>query len=198
MKTELEIIKRIQDGDKSAFRGIVEKYKKHIYYTALNMTGNHHEAEDISQEVFVKIFKHINSFQRKSKFSTWIYRITINTCIDRSKKKSSTSINYRDHDALDTEINLDRDSWTSFPVSPDRRAESDRINLNIEKALQKITNSERTVFVMRNYRDMPLKEIAEVLNISLGTVKSLLYRALNKLRKELAFYKDELLVENNK
>jgi len=85
---EQVLIQRARIGEMSAFRELVEQYKKKIYYLSLDLTGNHHDAEDLSQEVFIKAYRSLKNFRGDAKFNSWLYRITVNTCISQRRKKS--------------------------------------------------------------------------------------------------------------
>ena len=181
------LVDRFTSGDTSAFQELVERHKKKVYYLAYDITGDHHEAEDVSQEVFVKVFRSLNTFRRDAKMSSWLYKITVNASIDSLRKKSSkpeASI-----DILERADVRDNPMGSSIDLDPERSAESLLLQKHISHALQKISPKERSVFVMRHYNDLKIREIAEILNISIGTVKALLFRAIKKLRKELSIHR---------
>lgn len=195
MKEEQSLIERARNGETAAFRELVERHKKKIYYLALDMTGNHHDAEDMSQEVFIKAYRYLNSFRGDAKLSSWLYRITVNTCYDHRRKKSLTSMEFKEN--LD-EMGTAQQTSTGEHVSenPEQRAEASVIQNHIQNALQRLSLKERSVFVLRHYNHFQLKEIAYIMDISLGTVKSTLFRAVERLQKELSFYRADLGLEN--
>ncbi len=181
------LVDRISSGDTSAFQELVERHKKKVYYLAYDITGDHHEAEDVSQEVFVKVFRSLNTFQRDAKMSSWLYQIAVNSSIDNLRKKSS-----KPEISLDTieKANIDYvPLGGGVDMDPERSAESLLLQKHISLALQKISPKERAVFVMRHYNELKMREIAEILNVSVGTVKALLFRAIKKIRKELSKYR---------
>ncbi len=186
MTEDKELIARLARGEMSAFQELVEAYKKKIYYFSLDMVRNPADAEDISQEVFLKIFRSFQTFKRDAKLNSWIYRITYNACIDHLRKKSLTPEAVEDR-ILDSSIR-DGGDWSerAAPPDPARTAEQSLLEAQIELALQKVSIQERTVFLLRHYNDMMLRDIAEAMGISLGSVKSYLFRCLQKLQKELA------------
>jgi RNA polymerase sigma-70 factor (ECF subfamily) len=193
-QNEQVLVDRFCGGDQTAFHELVGQYKKKIYFLAYDITGHHQEAEDISQEVFIKMFRSLKNFRRDSKMSSWLYQITINASIDSLRKKSSKpkrSIDEFDH--LHIQESLTAGGTHNF--DPVISAESSQIQNHISQALQKISPKERTVFVMRHYNDLKLNEIAEILNVTIGTVKSLLFRAIKKLRKELSSYMGNPVLE---
>lgn len=188
MKNEQALVDRFCSGDVSAFQDIVERYKKKVYYLAYDIIGDHHDAEDISQEVFIKVFRSLKNFRRDAKMSSWLYQITVNTSIDSVRKSSSRMKKHVDQ--LEVE-NLQRNlpESTDATYDPERSVEAAMIQKQLSQALQVVSPKERAVFVMRHYNDLKMNEIAEILNVSLGTVKSLLFRAIKKLRKELSVYR---------
>lgn len=169
------LIANVQRGEMAAFQELVEKYKQKVFYMALDMTGNHHDAEDLSQEVFMKVFTAIKDFRGEAKLSSWLYRIAMNTCIDKTRRK---------HLKL-----VDIDDRVYEQATPGKNPEQllqDRATQDqIEQALQKLPPRQRSIFVMRHYNELMLREIAEALGISEGTVKAQLFRAIQRLQKEL-------------
>jgi len=186
-ENEQALVDRFCSGDSSAFQELVERHKKKVYYVAYDITGDHHEAEDISQEVFIKMFRSLKTFRRDAKMSSWLYQIAVNTSIDSLRRKSPKRQKLM--------VRLDKTSIKENPpgsgitvVDPEQSAEASILQSHISQALQRVSPRERSVFVMRHYNDLKMTEIAEILNVSVGTVKSLLFRAIKKLRKELSFY----------
>ncbi|MFC1555453.1 RNA polymerase sigma factor [candidate division KSB1 bacterium] len=190
MADERELIESIRSGEKQSFRKLVERYQKDVYRLALNMTGSHHDAEDISQDVFIKAYRSVHSFRGDSKLGTWLYRVTINTCIDKRKKKSVSALEFHESECMDTGAEFY--CRGNIPRAPDAVYEKNEINRHVERAITALSPRERSVFVLRHYHNMQVREVADVLVVSTGTVKSLLYRAVRKLQKELAFYEKEI------
>ncbi len=191
MNEEQVLVQRARNGEMGAFRELVERYKKKIYYLSLDLTGNHHDAEDLSQEVFIKAYRSLKDFRGEAKFNSWLYRITVNTCISQRRKKSVAAMTLQED--FDSDSTPQYFSKSESIQNPERSAEAGLMQLHIENALQQLTPRERSVFVLRNYNDMSLKEIAQILKIKEGTVKSMLFRAIQRLQKKLAFYKREIL-----
>jgi RNA polymerase sigma-70 factor (ECF subfamily) len=172
----------------SAFQDLVDRHKRKVYYLAYDIVGDHQEAEDVSQEVFIKVYRSIHTFRRDAKMSSWIHHITVNSAIDvLRKRKARPKVNLEDFDQAEVHDNPPG-AGSAFP-SPERTADAALLQGRIQEALHKVSPRERTVFVMRHYNDFQISEIADVLEVSTGTVKSLLFRALNKMRKELSTYK---------
>lgn len=197
MEPEGTLVRRLQSGDQTAFRELVERYKENVYYLALDLSGNHYDAEDISQEVFIKAHRGIAKFRSGAKLSTWLYRITMNTFIDSKRRKSLKVVS----------ISQTADGGDEFdPLSvvadgdegdPERRLAAAKIGEHIDAALDALSEKEKSVFVMRHYHDMQINEISESLELAEGTVKSLLFRSVRKLRDRLSHYRDELGLEDS-
>jgi len=193
-ENEQLIVDRMCRGDQKAFQELVERYKRKIYHLAYDILGDHHEAEDISQEVFIRVFRSIKSFRRDAKMSSWIYKITVNTSIDSLRKKKRKPEETME-DLMQANSQDSLMGRSGFLENPELSTEASFIQQHIHKALQKVSPKERTVFVMRYYNDFQINEIADVLNISSGTVKSLLFRALKKLKRELSLYHEKTRLE---
>lgn len=195
-QNDQQIVDRICRGEVAAFQILVERYKRKIYYLAYDMLGDQQEAEDVSQDVFIKIFRSLKNFRRDAKMSSWIHQITTNTCIDvLRKRKAKPQTNLEDFDQIPLPDNP-AGTGSRFH-SPEASAEASLLQSKINEALVKVTPRERTVFVMRHYNDLKIDEIASALSVSSGTVKSLLFRALKKLRKEMSSYKPTSSMEGS-
>lgn len=195
-RDEWRLVERARDGELAAFRELVERYKQKIYYLALDLTSNRHDAEDLSQEVFIKAYRSLDSFRGDSKLSSWLYRIAVNTCVNMRRKKALTAMSLRG-DFSDTSDNETSVGGGGYSHDPERSAESSLIQMHIDRALRRLPPRQRSVFVLRHYHDLPLKEIAGILKISEGTVKSLLFRSIRRLQEELAFYRRDLGLEES-
>ena len=183
------LVARARKGDGAAFRVLVERYMKKVYAVALDMTGNHHDAEDISQEVFLKAFGALPRFCGRAGVSTWLYRMTINACIDRSRKKAWMAMKPKGV-VFDEDMHQQMQSRGTLS-HPENELERALLQQHIQQALGSLTERERAVFVLRHYHALPLKEIADCLNVTEGTVKSTLFRALKRLQEKLAPYIEE-------
>ncbi len=183
---EQTLIDGLARGDQAAFRELVETYKRKVFYLALDMVGNTVDAEDVSQEVFLKVFRSFGTFKRDAKLGSWIYRITYNTCIDHLRKKETTPKPAED-EFLEYQLQREPATAMSRPAAldPARKAEAGLLQEKITQALDKVSPQEKAVFLLRHYEDLMLNEIATTLNLSLGSVKSYLFRAVKKLQREL-------------
>jgi RNA polymerase sigma-70 factor, ECF subfamily len=181
---EQDLIERLAAGDKQAFRELVEGHKKKVYYLAFDLVGNQSDAEDISQDVFLKAYRAFGTFKRDARLGAWLYRITYNTAIDHLRRRG---ISAETVDEAVLEANLDRAAREApaLATDPARLAESELLQRRIACALENVSPQEKAVFLLRHYDDLMLKDIAEVLGLSLGSVKSYLFRAVKKLQREL-------------
>ena len=186
MLDDRKLVERAREGDRAAFRVLVERYKKKVYFVALDMTGDHHEAEDISQDVFLKAYGSLPRFRGRAGVSTWLYRMTVNACIDRSRKKAWKAMKPKGA-VLDEIIHQQIESRRTLS-HPEHEMERALLQQYIRRALDTLTERERAVFVLRHYHSLPLKEIADCLNVTDGTVKSTLFRAIKRLKEKLAPY----------
>jgi RNA polymerase sigma-70 factor (ECF subfamily) len=170
----------------SAFQEIVELHKKRLYRLALDLTGTHEDAEDLSQEAFVRAYGALGSFRGEARLSSWLYRITLNIYLDqRSVQRGRHGIASGRHDGDPAHELPDKDP------GPYEAAAATILRNHVTHALARLSPRERSVFVLRHYHDHSLKEIARILEVKTGTVKSLLFRAVHKLRHELEIYRDE-------
>lgn len=174
-----------RDAFRDAFREMVERHKRTVYALAFDLTGNHHDAEDLSQEVFIKAYRGRSTFRGEAQTSSWLYRIAVNTYLNKRRKKA---LRLR---LLWSDVGDYRPEYDPAP-RPDVRAEAEGIQRHLAGALQTLSPQERTAFVLRHDHGLALKEVADVMDVAEGTVKSLLYRATQKLRKALAFYRSDL------
>lgn len=196
MNEERVLVERAQKGEIAAFRELVERHKKNVYYLALDLTGNHYDAEDLSQDVFIKAFQSIHTFRSEGKMSSWLYRITVNTNINQYRRKSFKARKLQEsYDELSDSQNRYVDM--NRVKNPEESAEAGIIQKHIDQALDRLTPKERSIFVLRHYNDLSLKEIAQIHKVKEGTIKSMLFRSIRKLQKELSFYRKELALENS-
>ncbi len=181
---ENAIIEGLARRDPKAFRELVEHYKKKVYYLALDMAGNPVDAEDISQEVFLKVYRSFSTFRQGARLGSWLYRITYNASIDHLRRKGAAPEPVSD-DLLESLSREEPGLPRRGAVDPAAAAESSQLQERIARALEKVSPQEKAVFLLRHYEDLMLKDIASCLGLSIGSVKSYLFRAVRKLQKEL-------------
>lgn len=177
---EQKLIALAQKGDQSAFEQLLDRYQKPVYHQALRMVGNPEDAADVTQEVFIKVWKHLPSFRGESGFATWLYRLTDNTAIDllrREKKRRGDS-------SLD-----DEESFCVLPAdpapTPHQAAEQKELQQAVADGLRQLSEEHRQVLVMREINGLSYEEIGDILGLTAGTVKSRIARARISLAKFL-------------
>ena len=178
MKPEEQLIREVLDGDTQAYGEIVERFQSRLYNSMLQITGTHEEAEDVVQESFVQAYVKLSSFHGNSKFFTWLYRIAFNNALSRQRRKRN-----------DLSIEQSREITGSDPEdrleSPDEPLmREERVSL-VHQALQMLTDEHRQILVLREMEELPYEEIAAILNINIGTVRSRISRARGQLKNNL-------------
>ncbi len=176
-------IKQVLKGDQNAFGEIVEMYKDKVFQISYRMLGNRHEAEDIAQEAFIRAYVNIQSYKKEFKFSTWLYRITTNLCIDRIRKKKPDY--YLDAEVAGTEGLTMYSQIPSKLRLPEEDVESLELHDTIQNEIMKLPEKYRSVIVLKYIEELSLKEISEILDMPLGTVKTRIHRGREALRKRL-------------
>ncbi|WP_100013038.1 RNA polymerase sigma factor SigW [Lentibacillus sediminis] len=178
-----EKIKRVKKGDQSAFEDVVSFYQNKIYQHCFRMLGNAHEAEDIAQETFVRVYVNIHSYDEKRKFSTWLYRIATNLTIDRIRKRKPDY--YLDAEVKGTEgLNM-YSQLASDKQSPPEEVENQELQRYIHREIAELPPKYRSIIILRYLEEFSLQEISETLDIPLGTVKTRIHRGREALRKKL-------------
>jgi len=177
---DLSLITRFKAGDTSVFEKILLKYQHRIYNLCRYMIGNTHDAEDAAQDVFLKAYQNLNKFKPDSSLHTWLYRIAVNTCIDYKRKPLFESLFKSSKEGDEFVVDHPADS-----PSPERLYGSKEIGNAIQLALGRLSEKLRTVIVLKEIEGLSYEEISEVLDVSIGTVKSRISRAREELKKLL-------------
>lgn len=170
-------------GDQRAFAELVELYKDKIYHLAYRMLNNRHEAEDVVQETFLRVYRNLDRYDDKQKFSTWIYRIGTNLCIDRLRKRRPVY-------SLDAEVNDQEgiDGYSMIPstnVTPETELLLSETQRLIYEAIDSLPVKYRSVMILRYLQDLSLQEIGDVLDMPVTTIKTRVHRGREFLRKKL-------------
>ena len=183
---ERRLIRKLRDRDEKAFREIVELHRDRVFNLTYRMLGNREEAEDVAQEVFITVFKSIDSFRGDSQFSTWLFRITANHCKNRIKYLA------RRHDRDQDEFDESRQrssaagaySVASIP-RPDKHLEGVELEKLMQKSIASLDEDHRLLIVLRDIEELTYDEICAITGVREGTVKSRLHRARMALRKKM-------------
>ncbi|MCR4429887.1 MAG: sigma-70 family RNA polymerase sigma factor [Tepidanaerobacteraceae bacterium] len=190
MSEEKELIRMARMGDVCAFERLVSGYEKKVYNTAYRFFDNVEDAKDVTQEIIIKIFTSLKHFREGSSFSTWLYRIAVNTCIDFSRKKKE--------DFLPLQEGFDENASGiigEYFFQPEAAAESKELKKALGDAIQALPEDQRICVVLRDIQGFSYMEIGNILNCSQGTVKSRISRGRRTLRELLL--KMELFNEKN-
>lgn len=178
-----EKIKQVKKGDQSAFEDVVGIFQNRIYQHCLRMVGNTHEAEDLAQEAFIRAYINIYSFDNNRKFSTWLYRIATNLTIDRLRKRKPDY--YLDAEIKGTEgLNMYSQLATDERL-PEDEVEGLELQNHIHQEIASLPPIYRSIIILRYLEEFTLKEISEIMDIPLGTVKTRIHRGREALRKKL-------------
>jgi RNA polymerase sigma-70 factor (ECF subfamily) len=182
------LIDRAKSGDGDAFRHIVETHKKSLFFLAYDLTGSAEDAEDLSQDVFLKAFRSFHRFKGESSLGTWLYRIAVNTFVDQTRKNSYKYEKKRQEmtEYVAAEAALPDSPGMSVPEA---FTDAGQLKSQISRSLDNLTSRERSVFALRFYRQMSVRNVAQTLEVSEGTVKSLFSRAMKKMGKELTYFR---------
>lgn len=178
------LIERSKNGDVSAFEMLIEAYQKKVFNLAYRIIGNYDDANDIAQEAFIRIFRSISGFRGQSSFSTWIYRITTNVCLDEIRKRKNKSVQYLDEDIQTDDGEMQRQIISDDPL-PEEIAERKELRAVINDSLGELKEEYRIIITLRDIQGMSYEEIAKVLDCPTGTVKSRINRARQALKNVL-------------
>ncbi len=180
-----DLVRRAQKGDEEAFDELVRIFSGRMYNLAYRMVGNHADAADMAQEIFIKLHKAIGKFRWKSSFSTWLYAIGTNTC--RSGLRKIIRVSQREVVHLDQEGENERKPVE--PVDPGELPAEQmghvEVTASIQAAIDSLSEDFREIVILRDVQELSYEEVAEVLNCSVGTMKSRLARARSKLKDKL-------------
>ncbi|MBP7791841.1 MAG: sigma-70 family RNA polymerase sigma factor [Candidatus Goldbacteria bacterium] len=185
---EKELIQRILKGEKECFKEIIIRYKSVVYNHSRNFLRNTQEAEDVTQEIFINVFNNLKKFRGDSKLSTWIYRITVNTCKNRLKQMKRLKANIIEevtNEENDESRKLLEDVRENEEKTPDNVFMQKNIRDVIYKNIQKLPEEQKTVIILKDIDNLSYEEIAKTMKISVSAVKSKLFRARENLREKI-------------
>ncbi|EOD00937.1 RNA polymerase sigma factor [Caldisalinibacter kiritimatiensis] len=182
---EEQIINEIKKGNIDLFQKIVDKYKNKIFSMAYKFTNDYNEAQDLSQEIFLKIYNRIDSFRYDSKFSTWIYSISMNTCLDWKRKRKKMKVIIFSSMDKENKFTLE-ENIRDEEVLPDEKVIGREMDREVHKIIYELPNIYKTVIIMYHFNNMSYSEISSHLNIPAKTVETRLYRGRRILRDKLS------------
>jgi RNA polymerase sigma-70 factor (ECF subfamily) len=185
-----EIITRLRMNDEKAFSTLVDLFSKKVYNTCIGMLQNIEDAEDVTQEIFITIHTNILQFKEESSLSTWIYRISVNKCLEfiRKKNRKKRSGIFKSIFSSDGEKAIENHSDFIHPGIELENKERAQI---LFKAIDLLSEQQRTAYILHKVEQVSYNEIAAIMELSLSAVESLLFRAKQNLRKHLATYYEE-------
>lgn len=179
---DVQLVAFVLDGNTSAFSVLVKRHHERVFHTVYGLVGDLDEADDLAQEAFLKAFRSLNRFRGQSQFSTWLYRITVNCCLDHIKSKHRRS-------SVPLDENIEHQDFPRLGFNKSHAADVgvQRRELQeiLEQALEDLPEEYRVTFVLREIEGLAYEEIADLLKCSVGTVKSRLFRGRTKLREIL-------------
>ncbi len=190
-QTDEDLMTAYQGGEVRAFEVLLARHRKPVFNYILRFIGDRETAEDLLQEAFLRVIKGVDAYKRQAKFTTWLYTIARNLCVDQTRRRK-----HRRHASLDAPMDASEDAGTLLEVLPGGEMASDRKTVNkqlyarMQKAIAELSEEQREVFLMREFLDLPFKQIGEVVGVPENTVKSRMRYALEKLRLDLDDYKD--------
>lgn len=187
---DLALVKELlENQDRSAFTSLMTKYKNTVYAFCFRYTGNRHDAEDVAQEVFIKVYKNIGTFRGESKFSSWLYRLTVNTC--------HNYVRWRKRIWIPAMVRVNRDEMSeengsmeirSDTANPEQLLLNRELGVIIRNAVARLKGKQRSVVILKDFLGKSYEEIASIMNMSMGTVKSTLSRGRLKVAKNIKDY----------
>ena len=182
---------RYRDGDVRAFELLVTRHRKALFNFILRFVRDTAQAEDVTQETFLRLVKGADAYERQAKFTTWLYTIARNLCVDASRRGK-----HRKAASLDAPLGDDDNAGSLLDLLPDgsagvdRQAQSRELGLRLRQAIESLPDEQREIFLLREVADLQFNEIANVIGCPENTVKSRMRYALEKLREALEEYRD--------
>ena len=180
--TDRAYVAKARSGDADAYRVLVERHSRSLFRLAFRMTGNEQDAEDVVQESFLRAYRQLGKFDDRASFGTWLYRIAANCSLDlvRARKRRSEKLA-----AAEPEMEDPMAAVPSPDPSPERAALSTEVRERVAEAMQELSATERTAFVLRHFEGMCIEEVSRVLECQPGAAKHSVFRAVQKLRRAL-------------
>jgi RNA polymerase sigma-70 factor (ECF subfamily) len=177
-----DLVRRYLEGDADAFAGLVRRHERRVYNLALRMTGSEEDARDATQDAFLSALRKLASFRGEAAFTTWMHRVTVNACYDVLRKK-------RREPMLDLGADDRERSGPEPPPAPDIADASD-LSIDVQRALLAVPEDFRVVMILHDVRDLAQDDIASILGIAVGTVKSRLHRGRVALAKAMGIERE--------
>ncbi len=178
---EQQLLEELRKGNQSAYSVLVRRYMKQAYSVAFGFLRDHDEAEDITQEAFVRAYRSLNSFRGEAEFGTWLHRIVVNLSLNRSKSRRRRAVHEVSHETAVAMASV---------TGTDMDGESE-VRDHFERALHELPTMQRAVVILRHVDGLSTRQVGTILQCSEGTVKTHLFRGLKKLKRKLHYLRDE-------
>ena len=187
-RSDVELMAEVARGETSAFKEIVERYQNQVMSTVYRFTGDYYQAEDLTQEVFIRVFKSAKRYRPKAKFRTWLFKIVVNLCLNYKRDKSRNWTQSLDAPLITNDGELMREVSTPPGDIPDIALEEREMRRKVRDAVDSLPPNQRLAVILQRFEEMSYKEISESLGISVSAVESLLFRARRNLKLKLTPY----------
>jgi RNA polymerase sigma-70 factor (ECF subfamily) len=188
---DLTLVQRVRTGDQRAYKTLVERYQRKVFSVAFGMLKDREEARDVAQEAFVKVYKYLDHFKGDASFYTWLYRITVNICIDVLRRRGATKgeqVEFDEQVQMDvSEANLGA-LGTKLGTNPQKSMLRKELAEKIQAALAEVPEKHRAILLLRELEGMSYEDLSRTLDIPKGTVMSRLFHARLKVQKVLNEY----------
>ncbi len=176
---ERDLVRKILNGDQRAFETLLDQYEKRVYRLALRFTGTASDAEDVTQNIFLGIYRGLANFRGNSSLNTWVYRIAMNHCMEFQRKRKIDNL------PLEEELALVATDWRE---DPEQAAGKNELADRLEQAISKLSPLHREVIILHELQGLTYVEVSDILKVPVGTVKSRLSNAFKHLRELLGSY----------
>ena len=185
--TDRAAVDEVLAGKHESFRVLVERHGRKVFGLAYRMTGNEHDADEVVQETFLRSFRRLDSFEARSSFSTWLYRIASNCALDLLAKRKQEKLHVVENEAREDDLNVEERAleYATPQPGPERMLLSSELRERVAAAMKRLTPVERTAFVLRHFEGQSISEIGSMLKLKDEAVKNTVFRAVKKMRTEL-------------
>jgi RNA polymerase sigma-70 factor (ECF subfamily) len=184
----LKVLQRAKEGDKKAFEEIFQMYHRRIYNAVYGMLGDADDAQDVTQDVFMRLHDALPTLRADEAFSTYLYRIALNLCRDRARRKKRVRFQSMDTPRVDDEGSAEPMEFPDAGKLPEETVNNDELQKRVRQAVSTLSTDHKSVIVMHHFQGMEVNDIARILNVPTGTVKSRLARGRDQLHRKLRTY----------
>jgi len=184
----LETLQRAKEGDRKAFEDIFNLYHRRIYNAVYGMLGDHDDAQDVTQDVFMRLHDALPTLRADEAFSTYLYRIALNLCRDRARRKKRVRFQSIDTPRTDSEGESEPMDFPDPNRLPEEKITNDELQTRVRQAVQTLSEDHKAVIMMHHFQGMEVNDIARILDVPTGTVKSRLARGRDQLHRKLRGY----------